>query len=121
MPPTGALFVLFAVSFFLLRLVFAEEAFLDSQIGESYGDYLRATPRLFPRFHASLLPSGRKPQWLRGVLSEIAPLGIFLALAFESWSFDLARMTRTIVVFYGIGLVARAAVMGERRQPGLPE
>jgi protein-S-isoprenylcysteine O-methyltransferase Ste14 len=108
MPPSGALFILIAVPVFLLRLTLGEEAFLAAKLGEPYLAYQRAVPRLFPRFRTNLQPTGRKPRWLHGVLSELTPIGIFLTLACLSWSYDNRLMLRAILVSFGVGLVARA-------------
>jgi protein-S-isoprenylcysteine O-methyltransferase Ste14 len=110
MPPTGALaaMVLFAV--FQIRLILGEEAFLTSQLGQPYLDYLSAVPRLFPRLRTTLPRTGRKPHWLRGVLAEISPIGVFIALAFVSWSYNWLLMARVIIVSFGISVVDRAFV-----------
>ncbi|MGA3080795.1 MAG: isoprenylcysteine carboxylmethyltransferase family protein [Terracidiphilus sp.] len=108
MPPTGALFVAIVVPLFLLRLTLGEEAFLTGELGQPYVDYLRAVPRLVPRLRTSLPSSAGKPQWLRAVLSEFTSIGVFLALAVFSWSYDLLLMVKVILVCFGISLVARA-------------
>ena len=36
------------------RLILGEEAFLTGQLGEPYREYLRAVPRLIPRWHSNL-------------------------------------------------------------------
>lgn len=121
MPPTGALFVLVAVPAFLLRLTLGEEAFLISQLGELYQAYLRAVPRLIPRLRTTLPPSGRKPQWLRAVLSELSPIGVFVTLAFLSWSYDCRLMVRAIIVSFGLSLVVRALLPGTRQKAAQAE
>jgi protein-S-isoprenylcysteine O-methyltransferase Ste14 len=108
MPVTGALFVLVAIPLFLLRLTLAEEAYLSEKLGAPYQEYLRAVPRLVPRFSSPLPRSGRKPQWGRAVLSELTPIGVFLAMAAFSWSYDLGLGERIIVVCFGLSLVVRA-------------
>jgi protein-S-isoprenylcysteine O-methyltransferase Ste14 len=108
MPVSGALFVLVAIPLFLLRLTLAEEAYLSEKLGQPYREYLRAVPRLVPRFRSSLPSSGRKPQWGRAVLSELTPIGVFLAMAAFSWSYDLRLGERIIVVCFGLSLVVRA-------------
>jgi protein-S-isoprenylcysteine O-methyltransferase Ste14 len=116
MPPTGALFVLIAVPLFLLRLTLGEEAFLTGELGQPYTDYLRAVPRLVPRLRSSLPPANRKPQWLRAVLSELSPIGIFITFAVFSWSYDLRLMVKAIIVSFGVSLVARALLPGVVQQ-----
>jgi protein-S-isoprenylcysteine O-methyltransferase Ste14 len=108
MPVTGAVFAIVLISVFLMRLILAEEAFLAAQIGEPYKLYLRAVPRLLPRWRASLPTGGSQPQWLRALLAELTPIGVFVALAFLSWSYDSRLVGRTILIFFGASLIVRA-------------
>jgi protein-S-isoprenylcysteine O-methyltransferase Ste14 len=108
MPATGAVLTVGLITVFLLRLIFAEEAFLRAQIGEPYKAYLRAVPRIFPRLRTNLERGGSRPQWLRAALAEIMPIGVFVALAFLSWNYDNRLMTRAILISFGLSLVVRA-------------
>jgi protein-S-isoprenylcysteine O-methyltransferase Ste14 len=112
MPATGALFVLIATPLFLFSLILGEEAFLTAQFGEPYRAYLRSVPRLIPRLRSTLAPSGNKPHWLQGVLSEINPIGVFFTIAFLSWTYDTRLMWRAILVTFGLSLVVRAVMPG---------
>ncbi len=112
MPPTGALFSMSLLTVFLLRLIFGEEAFLSAQLGEPYQAYLRAVPRLIPCLRTNLRSSDAKPHWLRALVAEITPLGVFFTLAFLSWSYDQRIMLRAILISFGISLVARAFMPG---------
>jgi hypothetical protein len=108
MPATGALFVLIAVPSFLFCLILGEEAFLGARIGETYRLYLRTVPRLLPRLRTTLAPTGNKPRWLQAVLSEINPVGVFITIAFLSWTYDNRLMVKAIVVTFGLSLIVRA-------------
>ncbi|MGD0731058.1 MAG: isoprenylcysteine carboxylmethyltransferase family protein [Terracidiphilus sp.] len=108
MPPTGALFVMILLTVFLLRLIFAEEAFLTNQLGEPYRAYLHSVPRLIPRLRTTLPSTGRKPHWLRAAIAEINPIGIFLIFAIFSWSYNNRLMVRAVLISFGISLVVRA-------------
>ncbi len=126
MPPTGAIFVAVLITIFQMRLIFGEEAFLAGQLGEPYREYLRAVPRLFPRLGAilsrtGLKPTSRKPQWLRSVLAEIYPIGVFVTLAVFSWSYDNWLMIKAIIVSFGLSLVARALVPAVKQEKSLQE
>lgn len=116
MPPTGALFVMVVLTVFLLRLIFAEEAFLAGQLGEPYRAYLRAVPRLFPRLRTILPPTAQKPRWLRSMISELNPIGVFVTLAVFSWSYNNRLMIRAILVSFGVSLLARALIPGIRQE-----
>jgi protein-S-isoprenylcysteine O-methyltransferase Ste14 len=108
MPASGALFVLLGVPLFLLILIQGEEKFLSVQIGEPYLAYMRCVPRLVPRLRGALPPAGQSPQWLTAVLSEINPIGVFITLAFFSWTYNNRLMIQAILVTFGVSLVMRA-------------
>jgi len=121
MPVSGALFVLVVAPLFLFSLPLAEEAFLTAQFGEPYRIYLRSVPRLIPRLRTTLTPSGNKPHWLQGLLSEITPIGVFFTIAVLSWTYDTHLMDRAIAVSFGISLVVRAFMPGTLRTSNSPE
>ena len=125
MTPIGALVTMLLITFFQFRLILGEEAFHAGQIGQPYQDYLRAVPRLIPRLRTTLPPSTAKPQWIRAFLTELTPIGVFIAIAVVSWRFDHMLMVRTILVVFGVSLVARAimpkAAKPTSPQPGSPE
>ena len=113
LPPTGALVMMTLHTVFYLRLILGEEAFLAVQLGQPYHDYLRAVPRLFPRLRTVLSrtapqPTGRKPQWLHALIAEINAIGIFVALAFFSWSYNNWLMIKVILIGFGVSMIVRA-------------
>jgi protein-S-isoprenylcysteine O-methyltransferase Ste14 len=112
MPPTGALVTMILFTIFQFRLILGEETFLTGQLGESYRNYLRAVPRLIPRLRTTVTKRNAQPQWLRAVLTELNPIGIFVALAVFSWSYDNWMMVKVILVGFGVSLVMRAFVPG---------
>ena len=126
MPTSGAAFAMILLTAFLLRLIFGEEAFLTSQLGQPYLDYLRAVPRLLPRLRIKLWPdgiqpTGRKPQWLRATLSEVNPIGVFITMAFLSWNYDDSLMVRAIIISLGISLVVHALLPNAPQESGPAE
>ncbi len=108
MPPSGALFSIVLITIFIVRLTLGEEAFLAARLGEPYQDYLRAIPRFLPRLRGQIASSGARPRWLRALLTELTPIGIFVAFAFLSWSYNGALMDRAILISFGLSLVVRA-------------
>jgi protein-S-isoprenylcysteine O-methyltransferase Ste14 len=116
MPATGALFAMAVLTVFLLRLIGGEEAFLAARLGEPYVAYLRAVPRLLPRLRTTLPPAGRAPHWGKALISEINPIGVFIVVAFLSWSYDSRLVVRGILVSFGISLLVRAAAPQIRRE-----
>lgn len=116
MPATGALFVLIAVPALIGVLIAGEESFLAASIGAPYRDYMLMVPRLFPRLRTTIGPSGNKPHWGQAVLSEINPIGVFIAIAVFSWSYNHWLMVQAVIVTFGLSLVVRAIMPGLRGQ-----
>lgn len=121
MPASGALFVLVAVPLFHFSLILAEEAFLTARFGEPYQIYLRSVPRLIPRLRTHVTPSGNKPHWLQGLLSEITPIGVLFTIAVLSWTYDTRLMDRAVAVSFGVSLVVRAFMPGLQQSSNSPE
>ena len=121
MPATGALLVSIAAPLFLFYLILGEESFLATRIGEPFRAYLHSVPRWLPRLRTTLTPTGQKPHWIQPVLSELNPIGVFITIAFLSWSYDIRLMAKAIIVTFGISLIVRAFVPGIRQEPNLPE
>jgi len=107
MPPSGALFTVVLLTIHFLRLILGEEAFLAAQLGEPYAEYLRAVPRLAPLLRSGLPASAAQPQWLAAVLAEVTAIGIFVALAFLSWTYNNELMIKAVLISFGISLVVR--------------
>ncbi len=107
MPPSGALFSMVLLTVFFLRLTLGEEAFLGEQLGQTYREYLRAVPRLFPRLRGSLPPTGYKPHWLIALLTEIMPIGMFVTMAVLAWFYDQQLMLEGLFWSFLASLFAR--------------
>ena len=107
MTPSGALFTMVLVTIFYLRLILGEEAFLAAKLGEPYEEYLRAAPRLVPRLRSGLPASQAKPHWLIAVLTELNPIGVFVTLAFLSWSYDNLLMLKAVLASFLLSMVLR--------------
>jgi len=114
MPPTGALFTIVLLTIFLMRLILGEEAFLSAKLGSPFRAYLQSVPRIIPRLRSTVAHGATKPYWMRAVLAEILPIGVFITLAFFSWSYDNRLMGRAILISFGVSLVARAFTPGPR-------
>ena len=121
MLPTGALVTMILITVFLLRLIFGEETFLAVQLGKHYQNYLSAVPRVIPRLHSTLPPTGRNPHWLHAVLSELTPIGVFFTLAFLSWTYDNRLIMRSILITFGVSLVVRALLPAVSKETNLPQ
>lgn len=114
LPPTGALLVMILLTVFLLRLILGEEAFLAARQGEAYAAYVRTVPRLIPRLRTTLPAAHTRPQWLRAVLAELNPIGVFLTFVVVSWTYNNRVMAKSIIISFGVSLIVRALT------PGIP-
>lgn len=117
MPPTGALFALTLITLFLLRLTLGEETFLAARLGEPYRAYCAMVPRFLPQLRGTPPPAGERPDWVRGTLAELGPIGIFIAVAGISWSYESMLVIKAIVVSFGVSLVARALLPRSANAP----
>ena len=81
--------------------------FLSAKLGSPYRAYLQSVPRIIPRLWNTVAHGTAKPYWMRAVLAEILPIGVFITLAFFSWSYDNRLMGRAILISFGVSLVAR--------------
>lgn len=108
MPVTGAVFAITLFSIFAMRLTLGEEAFLTAKLGEPYVAYMRAVPRFIPRLRGTPTPKGAKPHWLRASLTELTPIGVFVAIVMFSRNYDTEFAGRIILIFFGVSLVMRA-------------
>ena len=117
MPPSGALFSVVLITIFIVRLTLGEEVFLAARLGEPYQAYLRSIPRFLPRPRSGIASSGARPRWLHALLTELTPIGIFVAFAFFSWSYNDALMYRVILISFGLSLVVRALLPSFGAQP----
>ena len=121
MPASGALFVLITVPMLIAALIAGEETFLSASMGAPYRQYLASVPRIVPRLRTTLSPSGNRPHWMQAVLSEIFPIGVFVTIAFLSWTYDDRILWRALLISFGLSLVARALMPGLRTEANSPE
>jgi len=105
--PSGALFMVVLIGISLFRLVLGEEAFLSEKLGEPYREYLRAVPRILPRFKPGLPSAAAKPRWTIAVLTEIMAIGAFVTMAFVSWTYDSTAMLWGILISFVASMVVR--------------
>ncbi len=117
MPPSGALFSIVLITIFVVRLTLGEEAFLAARLGEPYQAYLRAIPRFLPLLRSGIASSSARPRWLRALLTELTPIGIFVAFAFSSWSYNAGLMFRVILISFGLSLIVRALMPSITSRP----
>jgi protein-S-isoprenylcysteine O-methyltransferase Ste14 len=108
MPPSGAAFFLVSYSIFVLILIFAEERFLAVKQGDSYQQYCRRVPRLWPQITPGDFPSSEQPRWVQALLAEIYPVGFTLCFAIFAWRYNARILIQCLLICYGLSLISRA-------------
>jgi protein-S-isoprenylcysteine O-methyltransferase Ste14 len=108
MPPSGALFCVFAIAFVQLRLIAAEEFFLTAKLGAPYVAYCARVPRLFPSITPRIPASATQPAWPTAFLSEIYMWGVFVSFAALGWRYNSVLIIKGILISLGVSLIVRA-------------
>jgi protein-S-isoprenylcysteine O-methyltransferase Ste14 len=108
MPPSGAIFCIFVIGLFQLRLIASEEAFLATRLGESYLAYRAKVPTLFPALTPRVPASPTQPKWPQAFLGELYFWGVFLAFVIAGWRYNSFLIIQGVLISLGVSLVARA-------------
>ena len=108
MPPSGAVFCLLAIGFFELRLIFGEEAFLATKLGEPYLAYRARVPRLFPALTPRVPASTTEPAWPSAFLGEVYMWGVVVTFAVAGWRYNAFVIIQGVVISLGVSFIARA-------------
>jgi len=112
---TGFLFITICLTILFLRLTGLEEAKLASEQGESYREFCRRVPRLWPSLKPRL-PKGKvEPRWGQAILGEIHMWGFFAGMA----AFAITLNKRVAWWIVGAALVlyiVRSFVLSARRK-----
>jgi protein-S-isoprenylcysteine O-methyltransferase Ste14 len=83
---------------FCLRLIGLEESNLQREQGESYIEFCRRVPRLWPSLKPRLPDSGLQPHWKQAFLGELFMWGFFAAVAVFAVTLNSKAMWITIAV-----------------------
>jgi protein-S-isoprenylcysteine O-methyltransferase Ste14 len=121
MPLHGALFFLPAFSIFVLLLITTEERFLSAKLGNAYQQYRRLVPRWLPRITAGAGASTVLPHWGQAVLAETYPIAFTLCFAVLAWRYNAHILMQSLLICYGVSLVARALIKKPTEAPPASE
>lgn len=108
--PSGALFLIAMIALFYLRLILGEEAFLANKLGDAYKLYLRAVPRIVPRFRNNFAAADAHPHWLTALLTEMMPIGTLVTMAVVPWTYDNISALEGILISFVISLIVRGLI-----------
>ena len=122
MPPTGALFAVFTIGLLQIRLIGAEEPFLQRTLGAPYRAYCAAVPRLWPSLRPRVPSAGDRPNLLLGFASEIFVIGCAVSFAALGWRYNSLFVIKGVLISLGLSLIARAFIPRPRAEAAvLPE
>jgi protein-S-isoprenylcysteine O-methyltransferase Ste14 len=108
MPPSGAIFCILAISLFQLRLIAAEESFLNAKLGEPYTAYCAKVPRLVPAITPRVPASTLQPKWPTAFLGEIYMWGVVVSFAILGWRYNSILLIKGVLISLGLSLIVRA-------------
>jgi protein-S-isoprenylcysteine O-methyltransferase Ste14 len=110
-------FVLIVVGNFIFcrRLIGLEESNLQKEQGESYIEFCRRVPRLWPTLHARLADSGLKPHWKQAFVGELFMWGFFAGIAAFAATLNQKAFFITIAVSLAL-YVASSYLVSSRKK-----
>jgi protein-S-isoprenylcysteine O-methyltransferase Ste14 len=118
MPPSGAVFAIVAIGVLQLLLIRGEEQFLEAKVGEPYAEYKKLVPRLVPAprgpSESALARGGVRPRWLQAVVGETYMWGVAVSFAALGWQYNARLLTQCVLVWAGVAMIVRAALMQQR-------
>lgn len=118
MPPTGAIISLAFITLVQIRLIGAEESFLLNRLGEPYRLYCAAVPRLMPSLRPHVPPTGTRPNYLNGLLSELFVVGCAISFITLGGNFNSTLLLRGVLISLGVAIIARAFIPKVLEDPG---
>jgi protein-S-isoprenylcysteine O-methyltransferase Ste14 len=114
-PWLGFLTITIGLTIFILRLTGLEESKLEAAQGESYRQYCRHVPRLWPALRPRLPNGGIRPQWRQAILGELHMWLFFAAMAASAITLR-PRVSWWIVGTAVIIYLVRSFVLSARRK-----
>ena len=115
MPRSGAIFSLVAVTLLQIRLILAEEPFLQERLGARYAAYCQRVPRLLPALTPKIAAQSLVPQWGQAVAGEIYMWGVAGSFAVAGWRYSAPLLMQCVIVSFGVSLVVRALGVGREQ------
>ena len=108
MPRSGAIFTIVIIGLLQVRLILAEEPFLESQLGAAYVAYKTLVPRIWPSLRPRIAAAALTPRWGQAVLGEIYMWSVAACFAALGWRYNAMLLIQGVIVSLGIGMLVRA-------------
>jgi protein-S-isoprenylcysteine O-methyltransferase Ste14 len=94
----GFVVIVLGITIFCLRLIGLEESNLQKEQGESYVEFCRRVPRLWPSLEPRLPDSGLMPHWKQAFIGELFMWGFFAAVTVFAVTLNAQAMWITMAV-----------------------
>jgi protein-S-isoprenylcysteine O-methyltransferase Ste14 len=104
---------------FCLRLIGLEESNLQKEQGESYFEYCRRVPRLWPSLQPRLPDSGLKPHWQQALVGELFMWGFFVAVAVFAVTLN-TKLLWIIIAASVVAYIASSYLLEARKKAKTP-
>ncbi len=115
----GFLLIVVGNLIFCLRLIGLEESNLQREQGESYIEFCRRVPRLWPSLEPRLPDSGLEPHWKQAFLGELFMWGFFAAITVFAVTLNSQAMWITMAVSI-ILYIASSYLISSRKKSQTP-
>jgi protein-S-isoprenylcysteine O-methyltransferase Ste14 len=115
----GFLVIVVGNLIFCLRLIGLEESNLQKEQGQSYFEFCRRVPRLWPSLESRLPDSGLKPYWKQAFFGELFMWGFFAAVASFAITLNIKFFWITVAVSI-VAYLATSYLIGWRKKTETP-
>jgi protein-S-isoprenylcysteine O-methyltransferase Ste14 len=104
---------------FCLRLIGLEESNLQKEQGESYLEFCRRVPRLWPSMQPRLADSGQKPHWKQAFVGELFMWGFFAGVAVFAITLNI-KLFWIILAASVVAYIATSYLIARRKKTETP-
>ena len=108
MPPSGALFVVIAVTVLILLLIRTEERNLATERGEAYAAYVLIVPRFFPATSPRVPAGANQARWMQAFMGEVHTWGVVVTYLTFADRYNATILIQGVLISLGISMMLRA-------------
>ena len=108
MPPSGALFVVIAVTVLILLLIRTEERNLATERGEAYAAYVLIVPRFFPATSPRVPAGADQARWMQAFMGEVHTWGVVVTYLAFADRYNATILIQGVLISLGISMMLRA-------------
>jgi protein-S-isoprenylcysteine O-methyltransferase Ste14 len=116
----GFFIIVIGIPLFGSRLIALEESNLEREQGESYREFCRRVPRIWPSLRPRVPASGAQPRWGQAILGELFMWGFALGVVAFAVTLDI----KYTWILTGLALgthIVRSYIVEARRKQARPQ